>query len=135
MKYLGVDYGAKRVGLALSDATGVIAFPLETVANDDALLPRILNIVEEKRVGSIVVGDTRAFGGAENTITEEMERFVTALASSGAKVERAWEAGSSIEASRYAPEGESHNDAAAAAVILQRYIDMHSSAPLPDTIE
>jgi putative Holliday junction resolvase len=135
MKYLAVDYGTKRVGLSLSDATGVIAFPLETVANDGKLVPHILNIVEEKRVGAVVVGDTRAFGGGENTITEEMERFVDTLASSGVKVERAWEAGSSIEASRYAPEGESHNDAAAAAVILQRYIDMHSGTPLPDTFE
>lgn len=135
MKYLGVDYGAKRVGLALSDPTGVIAFPLETVANDDRLLPHILNIVEEKRVGAIIIGDTRAFGGADNAITEDMERFAAAFVSRGVKVERAWEAGSSIEASRYAPEGESHNDAAAAAVILQRYIDMHSDAPLPDTLE
>ncbi len=135
MKYLGIDYGAKRVGLALSDATGVIAFPLETVASDDKLVPRILNILEEKRVGAVVVGDTRAFGGAVNAITEEAERFMKTLASSGAVVHPAWEAGSSVESSRYAPEGEGHNDAAAAAVILQRYLDMHSDAPLPDTLE
>lgn len=124
MKFLGVDYGAKRVGLALSDPTGSIAFPLETIPNDANLLPHIQKLVVERMIHSVVVGDTRAFGGAENSITKEAESFIQSLEEAGIHTEKAWEAGSSIEASRYAEKGDEHKDEAAAAVILQRFLDM-----------
>lgn len=124
MKYLGIDYGAKRIGIAVSDDTGMIAFPLETIPNDGHAIAYIAQLANEKKTDLVVVGDTRTWRGAENPITPEAEKFITRLSARGVIVERGWEAGSSIEASRYAPEGESHNDAAAAAVILQRFLDM-----------
>ncbi len=128
MKYLGLDYGAKHVGLAVSDGTGSIAFPLEIVATGIALA-RVTQLIEEKKIEALVIGDTRSHGGGENPVTKEAERFAEALArETSLPVSRAFEAWSSIEASRYAPEGSEHNDAAAAAVILQRYLDMHSRA-------
>jgi putative Holliday junction resolvase len=127
MKYLGVDYGAKRVGIAISDAEGKIAFPRGEVNNDEKLLVSIARLAEEEKVGHIVVGDTRASGGADNPITSSARAFVTELEKTLAiPVECAPEIWSSIEASRYAPEGSEHSNAAAAAIILQRFLDMHA---------
>lgn len=129
MKYLGIDYGAKRVGIAVSDAAGTIAFPRTTFANNDQLLAQLREVIEKERVEILVVGDTRSHGGADNPVTSEAEAFVAMLEREiKLPVERVWEMWSSIEASRYAPEGKAHDDSAAAAVILQRYLDMRSDA-------
>lgn len=126
MKYLAVDYGAKRIGVAVSDADGTIAFPRATLPNDARLLPALVKIAVEEKVQHIVVGDTRTVSGAKNPVTEEAEGFTSTLAQhSGLPVTRAFEAWSSIEASRYAPEGKGHDDSSAAAVILQRFLDTH----------
>lgn len=126
MKYLGIDYGEKRIGLAVSDDAGKIAFPRATVPNNGKLFETLAGIIAEEKIETIVVGDTRAFSGFENKVTKEAEDFVEQLkAKTNLPIKSSWEAGSSIEASRYAPEGESHNDSAAASIILQRYLDMH----------
>ena len=126
MKYLGIDYGAKRVGIALSDEAGGIAFPYGELPNDEQLLSNVVRLIHEERVTRLVVGDTRSLGGAANPITKEADEFMEKLGkASGMKVTPALEAGSSVEASRYAPEGHEHDNAAAAAFILQRYLDMH----------
>ena len=127
MKYLGIDFGTKRVGAAVSDDAGTIAFPRETIANDAKLVPHLNKLVEEENIEAIVVGDTRSHGGAENPVSTEAEKFIKALEqTTGLPVERAFEAWSSIVASRYAPKGKEHDDAAAAAIILQRYLDMNA---------
>jgi len=128
MHYLGIDFGAKRVGVAVSDGAGSIAFPRETFPNDDHLIPLLVKLIAEEKIGVIIVGDTRSHGGGDNPITAEAEAFVERLEKeTKLPVERAFEAWSSIEASRYAPKGKEHDDSAAAAIILQRYLDMHPS--------
>lgn len=125
MKYLGIDFGSKRVGIAMSDAHGTIAFPREVVVNDDSLLSFIVELGKKEHVEAFVIGDTRTHGGAENPVTAKAEEFVAALEeATRLPVERVSEAWSSIEASRYAPLGKEHDDAAAAAFILQRFLDM-----------
>jgi len=129
MKYLGIDYGSKSVGLAISDDGGTISFPRAVVPNDEKLLQFVARLILEEKVGQVVVGDTRTVSGAVNPITERADAFINELAKMTAvPIERVWEAWSSIEASRYAPKGEEHNDAAAAAFILQRYFDTRPSA-------
>ena len=127
-KYLGIDYGRKRVGTAVSDAEGKIAFPRATLPNDSSLLSGILKLVQDENIGSIVVGDTRSHSGKDNPITKEAEAFVVALeAETKLPVEHVWEMWSSIEASRYAEKSNEHNDASAAAIILQRFLEMKGS--------
>ncbi len=129
MRYLGIDYGEKRVGIAVSDEGGSIAFPRDTIVNNAHLLDELKKVIAGERIESVVVGDTRAFSGFENTVTKEAEAFIERLqAATGLPVFKSWEAGSSIEASRYAPEDEGHSDGAAAAIILQRYIDMKGNS-------
>lgn len=123
MRYLGIDYGARRIGIAVSDEAGGFAFPKETIPNDKSALDRIAGIIAREHVGEIVIGDARAATGAENPVTFEADRFAEKL---GAHVKipmyRAREAWSSVEAGRFAPKGV-HDDSAAAAIILQRFLD------------
>ncbi len=124
MKYLGIDYGTRTVGVAVSDGGGTIAFPRAQLHNDGTLIESLLKILSEERIESVVVGDTRALNGAENPITAEAEKFIAELSGrSPVPVQGVGEAFTSVEAGRYAPDSE-HNDASAAAVILQRYLDM-----------
>ena len=120
MRYLSIDYGAKQIGLALSDENGGFAFPLEVLPNDNHVLENIAHVIEEKKVGEIIIGDTRAENAAPNQITEQCEQFAESLdARVRLPVTRAREAWSSFEASRFAPKGRERDDAAAAAIILQ----------------
>ena len=126
MKYLGIDYGAKRVGLALSDEEGTIAFPRAVVPNDEKLLQFVYRMCEEEKVGQVVIGDTRTVSGADNPVTAQADKFVEEFAKLTAiPIERTFEGWSSIEASRYAEKGNEHKDEAAAAIILQRFLDTH----------
>ncbi|PIR84146.1 Holliday junction resolvase RuvX [Candidatus Kaiserbacteria bacterium CG10_big_fil_rev_8_21_14_0_10_51_14] len=129
MKYLGIDYGAKRVGVAISDADGKIAFPRTVFQNNEKLFSQLKQLAVDEHIEAIIVGDTRAFAGLENPITKDAEVFVEELKKTLAlPVTLASEAGSSIEASRYAEKRNEHDDSAAAAIILQRYLDMHLNA-------
>ncbi|QQG37991.1 MAG: pre-16S rRNA-processing nuclease YqgF [Candidatus Kaiserbacteria bacterium] len=128
MKCMGVDYGTKNIGVAISDDRGAIAFPRAVITNDEKIVRSLLTLATDEGVQLIVVGDTRTGGGAENTITKAAEEFVADLSRGGIPVELVPESWSSQEAARFAPPGSPHNDAAAAAVILQRYLDMHPRA-------
>jgi putative pre-16S rRNA nuclease len=127
VKYLGIDYGSKRVGVAVSNDEGTIAFPRTTLANDKNIFANLVALVEKEKLERIIIGDTRSHGGRENPVTADAEKFMEELArTTNVPVSRAFEAFSSVEASRYAPQTNQHDDSAAAAVILQRYLDMHS---------
>ena len=56
MRYLGVDYGEKRVGLAISDDDGQFSFPYKVFKNNNELLDSIHNICGEEGIGGIVLG-------------------------------------------------------------------------------
>jgi putative Holliday junction resolvase len=124
MRYLGIDYGTKGIGIAISDAAGSFAFPKEIIPSNRSALERIVALVEQEGIGAIVIGDTRALNGKDNAVTPEAERFASALAERvPVPLHSAREAWSSVEAARFAPKGKGHDDAAAAAIILQRYLD------------
>ena len=124
MRYLGIDYGTSRLGVAVSDDAASFAFPKTTLDNDATLWVALKKIIDAERVEEIVVGDTLTISGSENTVSKEADIFVSALVrETGKKVHRAREAWSSMEAARYAPEGTHHDDSSAAAIILQRFLD------------
>ncbi len=94
---------------------------------EENLVESIAQIIERESVGAVVLGDARAFSGAENVVTEEVEHFAHALSERIAiPVYRTREAGSSQEAARFAPKGKKHDDSSAAAIILQRFLDAYS---------
>ena len=126
MKYLGIDFGSKRVGYAVSDADGVIAFPRSTLPNDAQLLDVLQAAAAKEKVDALVMGDTLSHGGNRNTVSEAADAFAAGIiARTGLPLARTTEIWSSMEASRFAPDGHEHDDAAAAAFILQRFLDMH----------
>ncbi|MBI5456261.1 pre-16S rRNA-processing nuclease YqgF [Candidatus Kaiserbacteria bacterium] len=124
MRILGIDYGTSGVGLAISDENASFAFPLETLHNDAFLLENIVHVATEKKVSAIAIGDTRAEGGGANRVTAQADAFMEKLrARVGVPVHAVREAWSSLEASRFAPKGKERDDAASAAIILQRFLD------------
>ena len=124
MRHLGIDYGTKYVGLALSDESGSIAMPLHVLVNDDFLIQHVASAVDEHAVEAVVVGESQTLSGEDNPVMEDITGFIDVLEDQlEMPVHRQQEAFSSAEAARFAPTGAGHHDAAAAAIILQRFLD------------
>lgn len=122
MQYIGIDYGTKRVGIALSDEEGSFAFPKEIVATNEAI-DSITALTETGTITAIVIGESLANNGGENDILSHTRRFVEKLktvVSIPIIFER--EGFSSVEAHRYQTK-KGNRDDSAAAVILQRFLD------------
>ena len=140
MRVLGIDYGARRVGLALSDATGTLASPwrlLERPRSEGETLALIAAVVDTLRaeddgLAVVVVGWPRRLDGSPTDQTLGIETFSRSLAErAGIQVVLQDERLSSHAAEeRLAERGirdwrarKKKLDAAAAAVILQDYLD------------
>jgi putative Holliday junction resolvase len=135
-KLLGLDLGERRVGVAVSDDTGVIASPLRIIDLRRGSLTDIADLASELRVDGIVVGLPRGMRGNEGFQAREVrsmageleavvtvpvifwdERLTTAIA------DRVLEA-----AGRSARERRDRRDAIAATVMLQSYLDANPVA-------
>ena len=139
MKYLGIDYGSKRVGLATSDEDGVFAFPYKILKNDTTLVDTIHNICGEENISAIVIGESTDLSGQPNKIMGSIEELVKNLeADLGlpiylqkefmTTVEARGRAGKEVNNARktksaFAKGEIAAADASAAALILQRYLD------------
>ena len=75
MRYLGIDYGSKRVGLALSDEEGLMAFPYKIIKNDLELVDNIHNICGIEEISAIVLGESHDLSGKPNKIMGSIEEF------------------------------------------------------------
>ena len=123
MKYLGIDYGAKNVGLAVSDEAGSFSFPLKVLENTSDLVESIKYICEQNHIGEIVVGESRDFSQKENDIMKEITPFAQKLWENiGLPVRMHPEFLTSMEAERLQGHNEMH-DASAAALILKSYLE------------
>ncbi len=76
---LAIDYGERRVGLALSDELGIIASGIGTISNDATLLNRLLDIIREKTVARIVIGLPLTLMGAEGSVAKMVHSFAEQL--------------------------------------------------------
>lgn len=132
-RLLAVDYGSKRIGLAISDAERRVATPLETFERkDDRAAARYLGrVVEREGVGGIVLGEPRRLDGSVGEAAERVRRFARRLEESlGLPVERVDEALTSIEAERRLRDAgidpaaaTGRVDAVAAQILLQEVLD------------
>lgn len=78
---IGVDVGAVRVGLARSDADGLLATPVETVTGErDAQVRRIVEVVRELSAVGVVVGLPRQLSGAEGRAAAAAREYAQLLA-------------------------------------------------------
>lgn len=123
MTILGIDYGRQRVGIALSDATEVLAFPDRIFDNSKTLLENVKELCAEKDIRMIVLGKSQDFQGSDNPIMGRINEFKSALETEvNVPVMFQQEYWTSEEARRYQKSGE-YVDASAAALILQRFLD------------
>lgn len=122
MKLLGIDYGTKKVGLALSNDDGNMAFPHAVVPSGDKLLETLVNLIEEKGVKEVVIGHSQNLSGEDNPVQEAINELVTDLTLQvGLPVHLEPEQYTSQAAARVQGKNEML-DASAAALILDGFI-------------
>ena len=83
MRYLGIDYGTKKIGLALSDEAGKMGFPHDIIPNDGRLLDTVRELIEREKVSAVVMGESKDFKGEDNSVAEEARAFGASLIETG----------------------------------------------------
>jgi putative Holliday junction resolvase len=138
MRLLALDVGDRRVGIAVSDETGLLARPLAVLHRRSKVddFARIARLVREQQAGGLVVGLPLNSDGSHGPQAQRVERYAAALAEAlraenldlpltlwdeYGSTQRAQEA--MIAAGRKARDRQARIDAVAAAVILQDYLD------------
>ena len=148
VKYLGIDYGTKRIGVAVSDETATLAFPLGTVKAGENAIKEVLDIAHENGVEKIILGESRDYSGIPNPVMKYVELFKQKLEDAELLVEFEPEFMSSVAAARqFAPDAspvgtglrprgsrkanpsQENLDSSAAALILQNYLDRMKQRP------
>jgi putative Holliday junction resolvase len=127
MRLIGIDYGRKRVGIAVSDEEGKFALPFAVWENGSDLVEKIRALASEKGASAIVLGESRDLDGRENEILKDIGFLKTALeAVLTIPIYLEPEFYTSAEAKRLQGETKMH-DASAAALILKSYLARHQS--------
>lgn len=139
-KFLGIDYGTKKIGLAVSDDGGEFAFPETVIRNDTKTLIAIKELCTKLGIERVVIGESFNLAGSPNKITAEINEFKKKLEEElGLKVFSEKEFMTSSTAlhmdqylkgvrpntARKTKREVKEVDASAAALILQRYLDKH----------
>lgn len=133
MKILGIDYGSRRIGLAISDELGITARPLSVIArkNIERDLDVLESVIRENAVEQIVIGLPLRLDGTKGIQCEKVERFAEQLKSRIAiplifrdEALSTWEADElMISAGMKSRKRKKIVDKVAAAVILQGHLD------------
>lgn len=131
MKILGLDYGTKRIGVALSDENQKMAFPHSVIENKPNFIDIIKRLKEENDFKEVVVGEPE-----EGDLKKEILNFVEKLKKEGFTVFLQKEFMTSLHtdmftktkpiARKTAQKREVKKDESAAALILQRWLDKNS---------
>ncbi len=136
MRVIGLDFGTKTVGVALSDEAGIIAQPLVTIERKHAgklrqTYAQIERIIDEQDVGAVVLGYPKNMNNTEGERAEATKQFMEDLERrTGLPVILVDERLTTVEADRILEETgvavsarKSYIDKMAAAIILQNYLD------------
>ena len=132
-RFVGIDYGTKRVGLALSDPLHMTAYPHDTVP-PDALVNALQELADEKGLAGIVIGWPLELDGTAGAMTDRVQACIDAIedALPAVSIARRDERNTSELAHQALSEAgvrqpgrydKGRVDAAAAALILQDYLD------------
>jgi len=138
-RLLALDVGERRIGVAVSDPSGTLARPLTTIvrASRQADFQAIAQVVDDCAATRIIVGLPLSLDGTEGPQAQQVRRYAQRLAQAVSVPIEFWdERYSSMVASeilrvkgkrRSRRQGRGAIDAAAAAVILQSYLDAGAS--------
>jgi putative Holliday junction resolvase len=77
MRILGLDYGEKRIGLAITDRQNSIAMPFGMIENNDSTSENILKLIRENDIGRIVIGRPVNLSGQQGYQSEVVDSFVS----------------------------------------------------------
>jgi putative pre-16S rRNA nuclease len=137
MRILAVDHGEKRIGLAISDSTGTIANPLTVIKHVSRAIDaaQVATIASEQGAGLIVIGQSFDEDGQPNLAGRRAARFAETLQGQTDIPIQMWDESFSTKKARTVriqmgvsrKERAGHLDHLAATVILQSYLDDHSS--------
>lgn len=140
-RVLAIDYGSRRVGVAVSDPTRLIAQGVTTLRNDENLLEGMRHLIREHDAVRVVVGMPYAPDGGKGAKALEIERFIKELEKvAGVPVDTWDESYSSADARQVFVESgmrrrkrreKKRVDQMAARLMLQEYLDHHSDKPVP----
>ena len=138
MRHLGIDYGSKKAGLALSDEAGIMGFPYKILSNTPRLLEELLALIKTEKVGTVVIGESRNLAGEDNPIAKDARKLGNQLEEL-AQVPVVYESEvfTSVEARRMPESHEKSRkpkvrvpvDASAAALILTSYLSRTNHEP------
>ncbi|MBM2827188.1 MAG: ruvX [Dehalococcoidia bacterium] len=133
MRYLGLDVGERRIGVALSDPGGVVAIPVTTIIRDrrGSVMKTILDLAAEREAEHIVVGLPISLSGQLGPQGELVMEFVQSLSIETSLPVSVWdERLSTVAADKMLLEAQLSpkrrrelRDAVAAAFMLQGYLD------------
>lgn len=150
MKYLGVDYGQKKIGISISDEEGKIAFPRDIIVNDKKdknHIKVILDLINKENIKDIVIGKSLNLKGENNPIESEIldfinilnkdnsyfihridERFTTSLIASENRFQFQKDKNQKTlsKNAKSVRENSKNDDAKVAAIILQNFLDSKS---------
>ena len=132
---LGLDVGDKRIGVAISDPSGILASPLTIISYEDDIeaIEAIVDIIVREQVGQIVAGLPRSMNGALGEQANKVKSFAQKLCShTSAPLVFRDERLTTVSANRMIRANSNkknrkkiRDDAVAAAIILQTYLDEH----------
>lgn len=74
-KYLALDFGLKRIGVAISDEDKLIAFPRDYFTNEKNVFEKIIDLVINEKVSKIIIGLPLNFKSKETDITKKARDF------------------------------------------------------------
>ncbi len=78
-RILAIDYGSKRIGLALSDPLKIFAYPFKTLNNDDKLIASLKDLINKQGITEIVLGYPLKENGEKSSSTLEVDKFLLKL--------------------------------------------------------
>ena len=127
LRILGIDYGTKRVGIAISDESQSFALPKIVLANDKKLISNITEICVKENVKKIILGESKNYKMEDNKVMVKILEFKKSLESEiGEEVIFEPEFMTSAEAERIQGKNDML-DASAAALILKSYLDKQNN--------
>ncbi len=132
-RLLGIDFGTKRIGLAVSDPLGIIARPLETIVNDSTAIDKIIKHIKDFNIEAIVVGLPFNLKGERGQKADEVDTFIVQIKNSTHlpvfEVDERFTSSSAkatqlqMGVKKKQRQDKSKIDLMAAALILQAYLD------------
>jgi putative Holliday junction resolvase len=153
MRFLGIDYGAKRWGLSFGDELGLaLPLPAAIAPTSAERFAHLARVITERRIGELVVGYPYNMDGTAGFKAKEVDGFITELEKRfNLPVHRSDERLTSQEAASRTPKGKSKKrhapsaqqaaratgevDSRAATIILQDFLDTrHGPALLPEDV-